>query len=331
MFFLIAIVKCQTVSFSRLATIFNGRVQPGSNLRRIQRFFAQFDFNERMFGKLIFALLPIEPPYRLSLDRTNWKFGKTDINILMISVCYYGVAIPLLWTMLPKRGNSNQKERIALLERYISLFGIMSIESILADREFIGSTWVKHLIGEKIAFYIRIKENMWMESKPGTFVRAFSFFKDLKFNTALSLKKPVKINDNKTYLSGLKILNKHRNIEYVIIASDYYDEHALIMYKDRWQIETMFKALKSSGFNIEDTHLSDLNRISKMLSLVCIAFIWAYYVGIYRDKNIEPIKIKKHGRRQYSFFTYGLRFIERALVCSVAADIVIILKILSCT
>ncbi|MFV7236543.1 transposase [Flavobacterium sp. ZB4R12] len=26
-------------------------------------------------------------------------------------------------------------------------------------------------------------------------------------------------------------------------------------YKKRWQVETLFKALKSSGFNVENTHV----------------------------------------------------------------------------
>ncbi len=32
----------------------------------------------------------------------------------------------------------------------------------------------------------------------------------------------------------------------------------LLNYKERWQIETMFKAIKSRGFNLEDIHLTDL-------------------------------------------------------------------------
>lgn len=68
------------------------------------------------------------------MDRTNWKFGKTDINILMISVCYKGVGIPLIWKLLPKKGNSNRKEREELIDRYIKLFSIESIYSFMADR-----------------------------------------------------------------------------------------------------------------------------------------------------------------------------------------------------
>jgi IS4 transposase len=32
-------------------------------------------------------------------------------------------------------------------------------------------------------------------------------------------------------------------------------------YKQGWQIETLFRALKSSGFNREDTHIIDLERL----------------------------------------------------------------------
>lgn len=40
--------------------------------------------------------------------------------------------------MLDKRGNSNQDERKRLLNRHIRLFGLDTIECIIADREFIG-------------------------------------------------------------------------------------------------------------------------------------------------------------------------------------------------
>ena len=55
----------------------------------------------------------------------------------------------------------------------------------------------------------------------------------------------------------------------------------------------MFKALKSSGFNIEKTHLQDIERVEKLVSLVFIAFSWCYKAGVYVDMNEQKIKIKK--------------------------------------
>ena len=57
--------------------------------------------------------------------------------------------------------------------------------------------------------------------------------------------------------------NKKGAPEFQIIVSYNKPEDACALYRDRWQLETSFKALKSSGFNIEDTHLTDLERLKK--------------------------------------------------------------------
>lgn len=48
---------------------------------------------------------------------------------------------------------------------------------------------------------------------------------------------------------------------------------AIDAYADRWQIETLFGALKSRGFNFEDTHLTDPQRLSKLMGLTALAFM----------------------------------------------------------
>jgi hypothetical protein len=65
----------------------------------------------------------LETDYELTLDRTNWRWGKKSINILMLAMVYKGIAIPIYWLLLNKRGNSNTRERIALLKRFIKHFG----------------------------------------------------------------------------------------------------------------------------------------------------------------------------------------------------------------
>jgi len=241
-YFICALFKVQTVCFTTIAEALNGDAQVESNLRRIQRFFAEFVIEMDLFAKIVFSLLPIQAPFRLSMDRTNWKFGGLDINILMISVCYLGVAIPLIWMMLPKKGNSNQKERKALIEHYIRLFGTQSIGSILADREFIGDDWIGDLIGKRVHFYFRIKENMKVKINGKEPQKALWLFNNLPKNTAMSLRKIVKVGTQYVYLSGMKTIDKDGKLTFVIIATYNFDPEALTVYKDRWQIETMFYA-----------------------------------------------------------------------------------------
>lgn len=85
--------------------------------------------------------------------------GQKNINLLMLAVVYKGVAILIYWVLLNKKGNSNSRERIALMKRFIRQFGKQRIISVLADREFIGESWLKWLKEEKIGFVIRIKKN----------------------------------------------------------------------------------------------------------------------------------------------------------------------------
>lgn len=84
------------------------------------------------------ALLPHKGPYTLSIDRTNWQFGTTDINALVLGITYEGVAFPILFHLLPKRGNSNTAERIEIIDRFVRLFGKPAIESLVGDREFVN-------------------------------------------------------------------------------------------------------------------------------------------------------------------------------------------------
>jgi hypothetical protein len=73
--------------------------------------------------------------------------------------------------MLPKKGNSNGKQRIALLQKFIDLFGKVCIEAIVGDREFIGNDWLMFLQSEHIAYHIRIKDNMWFTKLGGEKIR----------------------------------------------------------------------------------------------------------------------------------------------------------------
>lgn len=328
---LITILKVQSVNFIKLSQGLESMAKPFSNLRRIQRFFSDFDFCQDTIARLLYSLLPEKGSNRLCLDRTNWKFGKTNINILMLSVAYKGVSFPLMWTMLPKRGNSNTYERNQLINRYIHLFGVDSIYSFMADREFIGEAWFDQLIYHKIFFYIRIKKNMKVNVDGKGEKKAFRLFNDLPLNTPRYYRRPVIYKGRFLYLSGLKTIGRNQKQEFVIIASFIMDYQALNEYKIRWQIETMFRGFKSSGFNMEDTHLTDIKRISKLIAVICIAFTWTYKIGIFIDKNIRAIKIKKHGRREMSFFKYGLNFIANVLFNRKTVDYKICLKLLSCT
>ncbi len=80
-----------------------------------------------------------------------------------------------------------------------------------------------------------------------------------------------------------------------------------------YTIEVLFAALKSRGFNFEETHLVDRERIKKLVALLALAFTWAHLVGLWLAEA-EPPKIKNHGRLARSLFRSGLDQLQYVLL-----------------
>jgi len=137
--FLIALIRVKTINLAQLAAGFRSQAKTDSSYKRLQRFFRKFDLDYSWIAQLIVALMNIPQPWVLSIDRTEWSFGQTRFNIFMLGVVHQGIAYPIVWTMLPKRGNSNSDERMDLVEQFRAIFPDAEIAYLCGDREFIGS------------------------------------------------------------------------------------------------------------------------------------------------------------------------------------------------
>jgi hypothetical protein len=244
----------------------------------------------------------------ISIDRTNWRWGKSDINVLMLSLVYKGIALPVCWSLLDKRGNSNTGERIAVVTKFIHQFGKERIAGILADREFVGVEWFAWLKKEQIPFCIRLKKNTLTTNSRGAEVGVGTLFWDLKVNEQRVLSDARLMWGQRVYLSALRLADG----ELLIVATDSLLADPIGHYAKRWQIETLFGCLKSKGFNFEDTHIVKPERIDRLLVLLTVAFAWAHKVGEWRHEE-KAICVKKHGRKAQSWFRYGLDCLRDAL------------------
>lgn len=139
-----------------------------SHYKTIIRFFGincTKSFCEGIFF-LIVSIFGIESN-RIVIDRTNWKIGKKNINLLTVGVLFFNCFIPLCWQQLDKRGNSNFKDRRILINRFIRLWRIVGKKIkemvVIADREFIEHDWLMYLNQNKLFFVFRLRDNMYFE------------------------------------------------------------------------------------------------------------------------------------------------------------------------
>jgi hypothetical protein len=51
------------------------------------------------------------------------------------------------------------------------------------------------------------------------------------------------------------------------------------MYKRRWEVEILFGCFKSRGFRMENIHITNFDKIEKLIFVRALAFCWAYRIG----------------------------------------------------
>lgn len=304
-----ALFLVRTVNLTQIAQAFSSSAKEESVYRRIQRFFKNFSFDKSFIVILACKFFTWGEHCVLLLDRTNWKWGKTHINILVLSIEHLGIGIPIFWTVLNTGGNSSSKDRMKIMKRVIKAIGKDKIRVLLADREFIGEEWFRFLIEQGIPFIIRIKQNSMAEGiRHGYPVPVASLL------DRLGRKKVIENYSILLWKHALFVSVEHRKgaKEPMIIVSNKEFSSLLELYRWRWGIETLFECLKSRGFRMEETHMTDPEKIEKLLFILAIAVCWAYKIGELQARKV-PVVIKKHGRKLKSLFRLGLDIIRQVL------------------
>ena len=136
--FILGLIDSRKVQFNEVAIHIKSSAKLESVERTIQSFFKEYDFDYEQVCMLL-VLFFSKGKLSLSIDRTEWDFGKYQCNILMIVAKNDSVGIPLFWGLLDnKSGNSNCKDRCNLLAKVIKVIGKERIDVLVGDREFIG-------------------------------------------------------------------------------------------------------------------------------------------------------------------------------------------------
>ena len=302
------IMRYSTVNLWRLAAHAPSKARTDSVRRRFYRFFQFIHIGECSMARMVVALTGLSgKPWTLTIDRTNWDFGKSAVNILMVAVVWNGIGIPLICSVLPKKGNSSTVERTQLLDRLREIFPDMKVAMLLGDREFIGGEWMRYLIENNIYFVMRLRDNQ-LVSRTGYETWPLSrLAQSLKPGDVLKLKEKCRLKDGPLVRIIMKRLATG---ELLILACPSKLNRALAVYRERWTIETLFGNLKTRGFDLEATHLSNRKKLATLIAIVSIALTLAAKAGSALSA-VKPVPVKRHGHPAVSIFALGLTALKR--------------------
>ena len=306
--FVVALIRVKTVNLAEVAHAFSGRALPESSYKRIQRFLRLFELPYAAMALALVRQAGVPAPFVVTLDRTEWQLGAVWLNVMVVGVAYQGVALPVLWRVLEKKGCASSAEKVEIVERFVRLCGAQHIAFLAGDREFADRELFRHLCGQGIDFRIRVKRNALVANGRGQLVQAWRLFRAQRAGVGLALPTLRKCWGMELHLSGLRL----QTGDYVIVAAPRVAGDALSDYGRRWEIETLFGCLKSRGFRLEETHVTAPERLEKLVALLALAFCWAVVIGEWLAEQ-KSLAVKKHGRKCKSLFRHGLDYLRRIL------------------
>lgn len=104
----------------------------------------------------------------------------------------------------------------------------------------------------------------------------------------------------------------HAEAVYLVTSLELAEE-ALHWYRHRFGIETLFSDKKSRGFHLHKSHLSDPERLSRLLLAASLAYLWMVYLGVTALRQGWYKQFHRSDRVDLSLFQLGLRLLEHML------------------
>lgn len=225
---------------------------------------------------------------QINIDYTT---SEDKFLILHASIIFQDINYPLYFSLRSEPNKTANFSYKALEKAFIrSLKHHLSKNykyTIVADRGFGNDRFMSICAENGFDFVIRLNENLRIKiDQKLTNLKEFQgkneefeafvvrWKKDLNFQ--------IKTQNNSTWFIAS---NKQNNSENT--------------YENRWKIEQMFKNMKSSGFDIENTKIRNYSSMKKMLFIFLFAYTICLFVGDLFDKNS---KLKKKFKNHMDLF-----------------------------
>jgi Transposase DDE domain len=294
------------------AKVPNG-TQPESRVKRFARWLDNAHILEEVyFLPYADALLRQLALQTLVLVMDGSGVGR-GCTALMIHVIYKGRALPLAWRVrqAPK-GHFPEDLHIALVELISERIPAGTQVVLLGDGEFDGTRLQQKLQDAGWAYACRTATST-VASWEGETFRLDALGACLKPGRLIELKEVHVTREAYGPILVLCCWAKGYQEPLYLVSNMATAEEACRLYEKRFRIETFFSDQKSRGFHIHKSHISDVQRLSRLLIAACLAYIWIVYLGSVCEKDRWRHIIHRSKRCDLSLFQLGLRLLEHFL------------------
>lgn len=249
-------------------------------------------------------------PLRMVIDTTKIGFR---FRLLTVSLVYRKRTLPLVWSIhRGQKGHTTAEEQIELLNFVRSLLPARSQIWVLGDAGFQSIRLLRWLARQHWHFVIR---------QPGNNQVCWAGQDWIKLNA-------IPLAEGQTrFLGWVRLAEKHNagwfwlilhwesgeDEPWFLVADQPGGCRLIRLYRLRMWTEEMYGDLKGHGFDLEATHLNDVDRISRLVLAVCLAFVWLITLGAWVVKRGYRYLVDHKSRRDKSYFRIGWDWLARCL------------------
>ncbi|MEI7604422.1 MAG: transposase [bacterium] len=268
-----------------------------TNLVRMSRFikYTKFEVEDKVWRDNIKNILSrledygyIEKDLLIPIN-VDFTSIKNKFLILSASIPFKGRGIPIFFTLRKYPKTKGQFDQIRMETSFIQQLEHLLPKRykyvIVADRGFGNSRFLQTCISNGFHYVLRISCSNMAIIKEGEETR----IKNLeKYNTATEIelqhskvKTRILMSFKEGFTDGWYIITELKEIKFTEIIS---------FYGNRFKIEKMFQDEKGSGFEIEESRITQCIRMKRLLFCIYTAQSWMMLLGDYINENLEEVK-----------------------------------------
>lgn len=311
-FMISGIILSKSCQLPKIASKVPGDIHPDSRVKQMSRWVQNehitFDLYFLPFVQPLLERLAAVRPLVLIMDGSAVARGCVT---LMVSVIYAHRAIPIGWLVIEgAKGHFPTETHLALLREVKALMPQTATVIFLGDGEFDSPELQAEVEGYAWEYACRTAKNIqigvdeeWssladLQVKRGQRV----FRKGVLFTKAAYGPVTVIAWWGARYREPIYLVSNMTSVQ-----------RACDWYRKRMHIETFFSDQKSRGFQLDRSHLSDPERVKRMMVAACLAYLWVIYLGtVAQQADCLPLIHRRH-RCDLSLFQLGLRLLDYLL------------------
>jgi hypothetical protein len=305
------IVGSKSTNLPHIASKVPDSTEPESRVKRFSRWIdsEHIEF-ATYFMPFAEALLSSLANQTLVLVMDGSEVGRGCLT-LMVSVVYKRRALPIAWVVVKgNKGHFPVDTHVALLNQVQTLIAAEADVIFLGDGEFDGVPLQAAVAGAGWQYACRTAKNIILCQEGEEF--AFETL-DVEPGELLSLPDVTLRQQNYGPIHAIAWWDRAYAEPIYLLTNMELEHEACYWYRKRFRIETFFSDQKSRGFHLHKSHVSEPERLMRLMMAACLAYIWIIYLGVLALREEWRKFVHRTDRCDLSLFQLGLRLLDHLL------------------